>query len=105
MLSGTGLSGSDRDDNESNLLWVSREVEVSNKVVEKFGIPHLIHSHTMRLPDDLFRMLYIVVDRPFLCGTRYCKYRNKSLGLPSQHFPHRPHKDSVKCHWWNQGLD
>ena len=32
MLSGTGLSGSDRDDNESNLFSVSREVEVSNKV-------------------------------------------------------------------------
>ena len=42
MLSGTGLSGSDRDDNESNLFWVSREVEVSNKVVEKFGIPHSV---------------------------------------------------------------
>ena len=64
MLSGTGLSGSDRDDNETNLYWVSREVEVSNKVVEKFGIPHLIHSHTMSLPEDLFRMLYIVVDMP-----------------------------------------
>ena len=32
MLSGPGLSGSDRDDNESNLFSVSREVEVSNKV-------------------------------------------------------------------------
>ena len=27
MLAGTGLSGSDGDDNESNLFWVSREVE------------------------------------------------------------------------------
>ena len=40
ILSGTGLSGLDRDDNKSNLLWVSREVDVSNKVMEKFGIPH-----------------------------------------------------------------
>ena len=64
MLSGTGLSGSDSDDNESNMFWVSREVEVSNKVVEKFGIPHLIHSHTLPLPEDLFRMLYTVVDMP-----------------------------------------
>ena len=64
MLSGTGLSGSDRDDNELNLFWVSREVEVSNSVVEKFGIPHLMHSRTMPLPEDLFRMLYIVVDMP-----------------------------------------
>ena len=64
MLSGTGLSRSDRDDNESNLFWVSREVEVLNKVMEKFGIPYLIHSHTMHLPEDLFRLLYIVVDMP-----------------------------------------
>ena len=64
MLSVAGLSGSDRDDNESNLFWVSREFKVSNKVVEKFGIPCLIHSHTMPLPEDLFRLLYIVVDMP-----------------------------------------
>ena len=64
MLSGTGLSGSDRDDNELNLFWVSREVEVSNSVVEKFGIPRLMHSRTMPLPEDLFRMLCIVVDMP-----------------------------------------
>ena len=31
-VSGTRLSGSGRDDNESNLFSVSREVEVSNKV-------------------------------------------------------------------------
>ena len=47
-----------------NLFWVSREVELSNKVLEKFGIPHFIHSHTMPLPEDLLRMLYIVVDMP-----------------------------------------
>ena len=64
MLSGTGLSGSDRGDNESNLFWVSRDFEVSNKVVEKFSIPLLIHSHTMPFPEDLFGMLYIVVDMP-----------------------------------------
>ena len=30
MLSSTKFSGSDRDDNESNLFWVLIEVEVSN---------------------------------------------------------------------------
>ena len=38
MLSGTGLSGSDKVDRVSNLLDISREAEVSNKDVEKFGI-------------------------------------------------------------------
>ena len=62
MLSGTGPSGSDRDDKESNLLWVSREVEVSNKVVEKFGIPHLIYSGTM--PGIVLTHIYF--DAPFI---------------------------------------
>ena len=42
MLSGAALSGLDRADYESNLFWESREVEVSIKLVEKFGIPHLL---------------------------------------------------------------
>ena len=40
ILSGTGLSGSDRDERVSNLLDTSREAVVSNNEVEKFGIPH-----------------------------------------------------------------
>ena len=47
IISGIGLSGSDSDDKESNLLWVSREAVVSNKYVEKSGIPQSMHSHTM----------------------------------------------------------
>ena len=39
MLSGTGLSGSDRDDKVSNRLDTSKEAVVSNKDVEKLGIP------------------------------------------------------------------
>ena len=35
MLSGTGLSGSDRDDKVSNRLDTSKEAVVSNKDVEK----------------------------------------------------------------------
>ena len=31
IISGIGLSGSDSEDKESNLLWVSREAVVSNK--------------------------------------------------------------------------
>ena len=54
MLSGTGLSGSDRDDKVSNRLDTSKEAVVSNKDVEKLiGIPHLMHSHAMLLPNDL----------------------------------------------------
>ena len=53
MLSGTGLSGSDRDDNVSNRLDTSKEAVVSNKDVEKLGIQHLMHSHAMLLPTDL----------------------------------------------------
>ena len=45
MLSGTGLSGSNRDDKVSNRLDTSKEAVVSNKDVEKLGIPHLMHSH------------------------------------------------------------
>ena len=41
-----------------------RKAVVSNKDVEKFGIPHFMHSHTMFLSDDFFRMLYIVEDMP-----------------------------------------
>ena len=64
IISGIRLSGSDSEDKESNLLWVSREAVVSNKDVEKFGIPHFMHSHTIYLPDDLFKILYIVEDMP-----------------------------------------
>ena len=55
MLSGTGLSGSDRDDKVSNQLdtCTSKEAVVSNKDVIKLGIPHLMHSHAMFLPNDL----------------------------------------------------
>ena len=62
MISGIGLSGSDREESESNQLWVSREAVVSNSDVEKFGIPHFKHSHTMFLLEDLSRILYIVDD-------------------------------------------
>ena len=64
MISGIGLAGSDREDGESNQLWVSREAVVSNSDVEKFGIPHFKHYHTMFLPEDLLRILYIVDDIP-----------------------------------------
>ena len=53
MISGIGLSGSDREESESNRLWVCREAVVSNIDVEKFGIPHFKHSHTMFIPKDL----------------------------------------------------
>ena len=53
ILSGTGLSGSDRDERVSNLLDTSREAVVSNNEVEKFGIPHRTHSHAMLLFKDL----------------------------------------------------
>ena len=53
ILSGTGLSGSDRDERVSNLLDTSREAVVSNNEVEKFGIPHRMHSHAMLLFKDL----------------------------------------------------
>ena len=36
ILSGIGLSGSDRDERDSNLLDISREAVVSNNEVEKF---------------------------------------------------------------------
>ena len=65
MLSGTGLSGSDKVDRVSNLLDISREAEVSNKDVEKFGIPQLMHSHEMILLNDLLLTPYIVVDIPW----------------------------------------
>ena len=58
MISGIRLSGSDREESKSNRLWASREAVVSNSVVEKFGIPHFKHSHTMFLPEDLLRILY-----------------------------------------------
>ena len=47
VKSGIGLSGSDSEDKESNLLWVSRKSVVSINDVEKFGIPHFMHSHTI----------------------------------------------------------
>ena len=53
MLSGTGLSGSDRNDKVSNRLDTSKEAVVSNKDVKKLGIPHLMRSHAMLLPNDL----------------------------------------------------
>ena len=53
MLSGTGLSGSDRDDKVSNQLDTSKEAVVSNKIVEKLGIPNIMHSHVMLLTNDL----------------------------------------------------
>ena len=53
IWSGTGLSGSDRDDRVSNLLDTSREASVSNNDVEKFGMPHRMHSHAMLLLNDL----------------------------------------------------
>ena len=46
---GIGLSGSDRDERDSNLLDTSKEDVVSNNEVEKFGIPQRIHSHAMLL--------------------------------------------------------
>ena len=45
ILSGTGLSGSGRDERVSKLLDTSREAVVSNNDVEKFRIPHQMHSH------------------------------------------------------------
>ena len=53
ILSSTGLSGSDWDERVSNLLDTSREAVVSNNEVEKFGIPHRMHSHAMLLFKDL----------------------------------------------------
>ena len=41
LNSGTRLSGSNRDDKKSNLFWVSRENEVSIKV---------IGFHTLHIP-------------------------------------------------------
>ena len=64
VISGIGLSGSDREESESNRLWVSREAVVSNSNLEKFGNPHFKHSHTMLLPEDLLRILYTVDDIP-----------------------------------------
>ena len=53
VLSGTRLSGSDRDDEVSNRLDTSKEAVVSNKDMEKLGIPQLMHSHAMLLSNDL----------------------------------------------------
>ena len=63
MKSGIGLSGSDREESESNWLWVSRKAVVSISDVEKFCILHIKLSHTMFLPEDLLRVLYIVDDK------------------------------------------
>ena len=53
ILSGIGLSGSDRDERDSNLLDASKEDVVSNNEVGKFGIPQRIHSQAMLLLRDL----------------------------------------------------
>ena len=53
ILSGIGLSGSDRDERDSNLSDISREAVVSNNEVEKFGIPQRMHSHAILLLSDL----------------------------------------------------
>ena len=37
---------------------------ISNSDVEKFGFQHFKHSHTMFLPEDVLRILYIVDDIP-----------------------------------------
>ena len=50
MISGIRLSGLDSEDKDSSLLWVSREAVVSNNDMEKFGIPHFMHSHTLFYP-------------------------------------------------------
>ena len=42
----------------------SREPVVSNSDVEKFGIPLFNYSHTMLLPENVLRILYIVDDIP-----------------------------------------
>ena len=59
MISGIGLSGLDREESKSNQLWVSREAVVSNSDVKKFGMSHFKHFHTMFLPEDLLRIIYI----------------------------------------------
>ena len=46
-------------------LDTSREAEVSNKDVEKFGMPHLTHSHAILLFSVLLYTPYIVVDIPW----------------------------------------
>ena len=53
ILSGIGLSGSDMDERDSDLLDISREAVVSNNEVEKFGIPQRMHSHAILLLSDL----------------------------------------------------
>ena len=61
-MSGIRLSGLKREESdESTRLWVSREAVVSNSDVEKFGIPHFKNSHTMFLPEDLLRILYMYI--------------------------------------------
>ena len=49
-ISGIGLSGSDSEDKESNLLWISRESVVSINDVEKFGTSHFMHYNTIFYP-------------------------------------------------------
>ena len=44
MISGIGLSGSDREESESNQLWASKEDVVSNSDVKKFGIPQFLKA-------------------------------------------------------------
>ena len=52
-MSGIGLSGSDRDERDSNLVDISREAVVPNNEVGKFGIPQRMHSHDILLLSDL----------------------------------------------------
>ena len=62
MISSIKRSGLDSEDKESNLFWVFREAVVSNNDVEKFGIPHFMHSYTFFTRG--FRILSIVDDKP-----------------------------------------
>ena len=66
MISGIRLSGLVSEDKESYLLRVSREAVISNNDVEEFGIQQFMNSHTIVLPQDLFRILHIVNNMPFL---------------------------------------
>ena len=87
MLSGTRLSGSDKVDGVSNLLDNSREAEVPNKDVEKFGIPHRQHSHEILLLTDLSKHHTSmprsptsgVLSRPFRRLARWNSRRLKSI--------------------------
>ena len=53
ILSGIGLSGSDRDVRVSNLLDTCKVAVVSNNDVENFGIQQRIHSQTRLIVDPI----------------------------------------------------